>query len=161
MSLIPCDKRIGRVVRCHAVQTHHALSPHVSDIREKCYSIWRSMYISVCLLPFSPLFTQCWLCLLTDEPCIGSQAGLVIVLVGTSAHSVRSHPAVHHVISQPRPAWQTQSTEQDRSVSQTCSRSTCIHTQTQIQITWPILGPIYSNYQSWCNICFRANRHFE
>lgn len=44
------------------------------------------------------------LVLLTDEPCIGGQAGLVIVLVGTGAHCVWIHPAVHQVISQPRPA---------------------------------------------------------
>lgn len=32
---------------------------------------------------------------------------MVIVLVGASAHCVRRHPAVHHIISQPRPAQQT------------------------------------------------------
>lgn len=39
--------------------------------------------------------------LLTNEPCIGGQAGLVIVLVGTGAHCGWSHPAVHLVVSQP------------------------------------------------------------
>lgn len=47
------------------------------------------------------------LAVLTNEPCVGGQAGLVIVLVGTGARCVRSLAAVHHVVSQPRPADQT------------------------------------------------------
>lgn len=41
---------------------------------------------------------------LTNEPRVGGQAGLVIVLVGAGAHCVWSHPAVRQVISQPGPA---------------------------------------------------------
>lgn len=54
------------------------------------------------------------LAVLTDEPCVGGQAGLVIVLVGAGAHCVGSYPAVHQVISQPRPAAQTGKRKRDR-----------------------------------------------
>lgn len=51
---------------------------------------------------------------LTDEPCVGGQAGLVIVLVGTGAHCGRVTPAVYHEISQPRPAQQNTKHSTDR-----------------------------------------------
>lgn len=61
-------------------------------------------YISWPFLSHSITMPNTALAVPTDEPCVGGQAGLVIVLVGTGADCVWSHPAVHQVVSQPRPA---------------------------------------------------------
>lgn len=71
---------------------------------------------------------------LTNEPCKGGQAGLVIVLVRTVARCVWSHPAVLFVISQPRPAQKTRSTTQTKNEKHRLSHK--VHAQdenTQIQ----------------------------
>lgn len=71
---------------------------------------------------------------LTNEPCKGGQAGLVIVLVRTGARCVWSHPAVLFVISQPRPAQKTWSTTQTKNEKHRLSHK--VHAQdenTQIQ----------------------------
>jgi len=70
---------------------------------------------------------------LTDEPRVGGQAGLVIVLVGAGARRVRRHAAVHRVVSQPRPAQQTPSAARGEKEKQALSHEhmTDEHANTQ------------------------------
>lgn len=103
---------------------------------------------------------------LTNEPRVGGQAGLVIVLVGAGAHCVWSHPAVHHVISQPRPAWK----EAQHSERKTSEDWVNTHLgENKSTSDGPIFGTISfflqqlarrmraaSKWVSRCNICFRA-----
>lgn len=114
-------------------------SHHISsEVWEKCWEFW--------VTPAVFFKVKQAIVALTDEPCIGGQAGLVIVLVGTGAHCVRSHPTVHHVVSQPRPVRQTWSTakrEKGRESVISTWRMT-IHTHTQIRSTWPNFWHHYS-----------------
>lgn len=106
-------------VCCHTVCNHNSLSHYVSEIREKHCGNLEVKIVHFCLSPavvfLSHKHTQpAALAVLTDEPRVGGQAGLVIVLVGAGAHCVGSYPAVHQVISQPRPAAQTGKRKRDR-----------------------------------------------
>lgn len=73
----------------------------------------------------SPLSSLPWggLTPLTDEPGVGGQAGLVVVLVGAGARGGRAHSAVFGVIGQPGPGAQAEKREVTRDASCTCTRS--------------------------------------